>query len=324
MNFIKRNIGLVTFCGIAIILAAILGYLLAKHTAAADKLEAKVQEQKDFFATLKRKNIGITSGNLKTLSSNVKTTENQLFQLRRRLWQQTRVQTKELNSIEAKNALRERLINMRNTLEKRGIQVSETASQFSFGTILQADTLPDEETEVPVILKQIKLVQEIVRLLANSYVDSVDSVQRPFGLHADEREFFDIMPFSLEFSGDSKSVRKFITLLQHESKYLYFIDYLSLSTPNTASNILQQSGERISQARERRGREGRRTSREYSMPENIPSETSRDGSETQEASKLSRQERLIPLQNNVSCTLRISFVEFHNPEQTSQNNVMED
>ena len=314
MNFIKRNKLLVALASVALVVAILLGAMLFKRATAAAEFENKVQQQKKFFQKIKDQKIAVTQKNLKLLDSNVDKTKEQLKQLQTKLWQKTHINTRNLNRVNTKNTLREEVINMRNKLEKRGITVAESASGFSFGNILQGDTLP-EEKEVPVILKQVKIINEIVDILAEHYINSVQNIERPFGLKLDKREFFNIIPITLNITGDSKAIRQVVTSLQQDSDYVFVVETIKFTTSNQAKTLMEQSSGMLEQYKKQRN--SQRNNQSRSFPE---MEQEAEASRAEEKSeKLPKQARKIPMTNNVTCNIQLSFLEFHKTDKSTEN-----
>ena len=314
MNFLKNNKIIVVLIAVAVIVAVLLGFMLLKRSAEAAEIQDKVQQQKEFFDKIKSQDIAINEQNRQFLENNVDKTKEQLKQLQTKLWQKTNISTRNLNGIKTKNKLRDDVLNMRNKLEKRGISVSESASGLSFGNILQEDKLPDVESEVPIILKQLKIVKEIVNILAQSNIDSVQNAARPFGLKLDNRTFFNIVPFKFTITGSSKAIRKVITALQKDSEYIFIADTISFTTPNTSKKLFEQLNNREKNYRTRSSSKSESNVRRSFRGMDGGTETA-EGEEEME--KLPKQARTVPIRDEVTCNIQLNFLEFHNPDKSS-------
>ncbi|MFW6414365.1 MAG: hypothetical protein ACOCZS_03585 [Verrucomicrobiota bacterium] len=298
INIIKRNLPFVIFCLIALIVIGVLSFLLVAYNGKAVELESQVEEQKNFFRDIRRKDYPVTEEGLELIQENAEVAKNELAELRRGLAETSQIDVESLDSVEAKNRLVDEVDRMTDELEDEGVTLADDAAGMSFSSLLEGDELPDEETEVPVILKQLQVIEDVVQILAATSVNELQSLERPFGLEMDERNYFSIMPIELSVAGDARSIREFVSALQNDAEYLFFIDNIELTTANTADNLIRE-GDRDNDDRERR-RERRPESR-----------ADREDTEGEDEEKSSKKVRRIPFSDMVDCNMRISFVEFH-------------
>lgn len=299
MNIIKRNLPFVIFCLIAVVAIITLLFLLARHSTKAQELEEKVEEQKRFFQEIRRKDYAVTEESVDAIQENSELAKEKLVELRRKLSETSQIEVEQVDGLEAKNLLKDEVDRLVEELDEAGVIIDDEAAGLSFSAILEGDELPDEETEVPVILKQLRVIEEVARILAESSVDELNTFSRPFGLGVDEREFFSIMPLELSVAGDAKSVRQFVSGLQQDAELFFFIDNIELQTSNTADNLIKDADQRD---RDDSRRDRRRRS-------------DADGEqEDEDEEKTSKKTRRIPFNDMVECSLQISFVDFYAPD----------
>lgn len=325
MSVLKRNIGLFTFCAAAIIAAVVLAVFINNFASEAENFETKVKEQREFFRELKNRAVPINQANLEVLSQNYDLVSNELAGLRAGLHQESQIPVQEVSGVEAKNILTRSARDMRQELEATGILVSEAAASFSFNDILAAEGLPDKETEVPILMKQLKIIQEIVRLTSDAYVNQVLDIQRPTRLQDAEREFFTVMPFKVEVQGKVSAVKKLVTSLQADAAYLFAVQNLKISSANNAGTLLsEEAGAEWRKMQERRRETG--TDRP-SVPAFIEEGEYEPGmgpgmrgprgdrppAENEEATIPPRDARKIGLDNMVRISMRVDFLQFKEP-----------
>lgn len=325
MSVLKRNIGLVIFSAAALATALVLAVFISNFASEAEDFETKVKEQRKFFRDLKNREVPINQANLEVISQNYDLIRNELGGLRERLHQESLIPVEEVSGVEAKNTLTRSARDMRQKLEATGILVSEAAASFSFNDILAAEGLPDKETEVPILMKQLKIIQEIVRLTSDAYVNQVLDIQRPMRLQDAEHEFFTVMPFKVEVQGKVNAIKKLVTSLQSDSKYLFAVQNVKISSANNAGTLLsEEATAEWRKMRERRGETG--TGRapvpafieegEYEPgmePGRRSPRRNRSQEDGEETMIPTRDARKIGLDNMIRISMRVDFLQFKKP-----------
>ncbi|MFO7820624.1 MAG: Amuc_1100 family pilus-like protein [Lentisphaeria bacterium] len=308
MSFIKRNIGIVIFGLLALIAAVVMLVFLGRYMGRAADFEAKVEEQQSFLKTLKTREIPVNQANLDALSENYALTREKLQQIKTALWEKSHISVDPVRDIEAKRILSRFVREMQRDLQAEGVIVEKEAENFSFQSILEAEGLPDEKTEVPVIMKQLEIVRDIIRLTGAAKVDRLLSLQRPMGLNSAERVFFKVMPFDLLVEGRPKQVKKLITSLQSDANYLFSVQAFEVVSGNEAGALLQEGiGAAWKEQKAAEERENRESRRRGELDGRIKAEV--------EEETLPKEARLVGLKNVIRVKVRVDFLEFNKPEQ---------
>ena len=322
MSVLKRNMGLVVFCAAALVAAIGLGIMVQRHAARAAEFEDKVEAQREFFRRLKGRKPPVNKPNLDAITENLRLTEAKLAELKDALWNKSHIPFETAKGYVAIENVFQATREMETELADAGVVVAESAADFGFGAILkESDDIPDEDTEVPIILKQLKLVREIVRLVAsssrNSRGDMVSmmelvEIDRPQGLRVAQKEFFSVMPFTFVVRGNVTAVKQLVSSLQSDAKYLFTVQYFTVTSGNTAGQLLGVTPGR--QTRSAR-KDGRTTlpppafEEDYARPSgNVRKDESEDG-------VVPKEERRIGLENQVEVQVTLHFLEFEDPKQ---------
>ena len=322
MNFIRRNIGIVIFCLLAAVVAVFLAFLIQRQATQAAEFQGRVEEQRNFFRDIKRRDVPVNQANLEIIKENHDLIEEKLIDLQNVLWNRTRISVEPVSGIEAKNQLIQATRNMQRFLEENGTIVSDDAANFSFAHVLEVEALPDRETEVPILLKQLQLIREIVQLAGESGISRLVRLNRPMGLEFEERQFFRFIPFEIVVEGQVNSVKSFVTKLQEDSAYLFAVQHSIISSGNEAGQLLQEGfGAEHRRAMERGREDMLRDEMQYydrRMPDQprVP-RRSREMEQADEEEQiiLPKEARQIGFANIIRVNLRIDFLDFNEPKQ---------
>jgi hypothetical protein len=324
MDILKRNIGLVLFGLGSLVLAAIMIFLIQQHRGRAAELEAQVKGQQDFFESLRTGRTAVTDQNLEIVKENMQLTRDKLEDVREELWRRSHIPPREFSGVECKNILRQATLELARQLERAGTGMGTALTDFSFGTILQADTVPREK-DVPMILKQLDVVKEVVRLAQGSYISEIVDLQRLYGLRVAETEFYEVMPMSITVIGESRAIRQFLTALQEDANFIFYVPYCTFSADDRA---VSEAGRRPVETTTE-GRVGRRSGApaagmpgffpEMGMPYTPPRRaTSPETGEETEAKPLDKATRTVALTDVAKAEIRLDFIQFRNPRTAEE------
>ncbi|MFW5803522.1 MAG: hypothetical protein ACOCWJ_06350 [Verrucomicrobiota bacterium] len=325
-DIVKRNIGLVVFLVIGLAAAIVLVVMVKQQTAHASDLQEKVEEQVAFFEKVKREKVAITEDNLETALRNKSLAEARLTNLRAMLQSRSAIAVPDYTGVECKNLLREETQAMRDQLFERRIQIPASVSRLSFGTILDSAGLPDEDTEVPILVKQLRLIQEVVRLAGEAFITEFSNIERLGGTAVLEGDDYNIVPFRVTVTGNLPKVKNFVTKLQRDSEYFFLIHFFHVDALSSVQDAIEArpaaalAGVRdgVDQSDQGRFMPGMpdadfRDERSRTRPR--PTPPSDDADEDERQDSLSKKEREVELTDMVTATIRFDFVEFSSPEQ---------
>lgn len=318
-DILKRNIGLTVFVLISLVAGIILLLLVRQQASRAGELQTAVEDQVAFFEGIARERVAVTRSNLEIAERNRALAEARLGNLRAMLWNRSNIPIPRYRGVEAINILRQETALMQEALFERRVQIPAGIRRFSFGAVLDRDALPDEETEVPVLMKQLELVKEIVRLAGESYITEFTDLQRLTGATVVEGEHYNILPFRVVVTGELPRVKRFVTRLQRDAAYFFLVHHVQVQAADSVQEAVRTRpvaavrDDRVPGMGDQRfapdmraplpPRQGRRTT----QPEDIPADP--------EPEPLTQEERMVALSDMATATIRFDFVEFSAPEQ---------
>ncbi|MCF7855339.1 MAG: Amuc_1100 family pilus-like protein [Candidatus Pacebacteria bacterium] len=328
MDIIKRNIALSIFLALSLLAAVVLAIMMRQYAASAGKLDDEVVKLQAFFRDLQQEKVAVSKANYDIARENRQLVEEQLGDLKEQLWEKSHIPVQRYTGIAAKDLLREETARMRLMLEDRGIELGNSIPQLSFGKVLQREGVPDEVNEVPVLVKELAVIEEIVRLVTSSGLNRLIDLERTSGSALASLEHYDVMPMSLTVNGKLSTVKRFITALQEDAGYFFFVHYFSVGSERSVQGAIAG-----------RPRQGKEKDRETTtgpgeamapFPEMMPGEQfpppatyvpeRREREETQrdmaaDGEPLDKDERAVGLNDIVTVKIRLDFLEFHKPQQ---------
>ncbi len=239
MDFIKRNLGLLAFLLVSLVVAGflLLGIFRARRDLVARRKEvAADQEWLKNSGDLK---IALTPENVDMARKNHEVAQKKLTELRRWLWQKFSIPSQTTTAVECLRMIKSECLAMHQLLKSKDIGLAQSCAYLSFGT--KVTDLPGAE-EVPVILKQLQVVHEIVRVVSTSYVTQIQDLRRLTDTTILEREDYDLIPFQIVVVGELPRIRLFVNQLQQKARYYFMVRYLSLEAANKTGGLPSLSG----------------------------------------------------------------------------------
>jgi hypothetical protein len=122
---------------------------------------------------------------------------------------------------------------MTQKLEDVDIAVGQQCQYFSFDKLALSKKLPPEDA-VPKIFRQLRIIQEVVRILGESELTTVEEIKRPMGLQTLEEDLYTVTPLKIVVLGRADHVQAFINKMNSESNYLFFLRKIDLLTTDQA------------------------------------------------------------------------------------------
>jgi len=311
MDMLKRNLQLAIFGAVALVLAIVLAVLMQRNAAAAADYHEKVNALEAFLQKIRAEKIAVTEQNLETVEANYELIEERLERAREMLWQRTHIPVGQYSGVECKNILREETLRMARNLGAQGVVISPNAAAFSFGGILQADALPRPE-EVPVILQQLEIVKELIRIAGNANLTELISVERAMGLNFHREDLYEIMPVNITVRGNALNVQRFLTALQQSSRVVFFVPYSTLTADDIAARIASGQAARTARGTVAPATPG--VPFMEGMPMYPPGTPPREAAPAREA--LAPQ--IVELSDMAQATVRIDVIQFRNPNAAAE------
>ncbi len=322
MEFVKRNIGLTVFLGLSLIVSGFLTVRIVQQIGAANTSENDFEEIIDFVKDISRQKIAVTEENVELAAANATTAREKLQMLREKLAARTELETTQMSSVKFKNHLVAQTRMMLQRLADRNVRVATGAAGFSFADILQSSTLPNQEAEVPVLNRQLVIIEEIVAQLGNSGVTELNAVERVAGLGAVELDDYKVTRFSLDVAGHMNAVRHFVSNLQTRSKFFFVVPSMEIKAAAAVdqepqSPYFNADGNRRSASAAgpddfqdiARMRQSDRF-RPRSRTDNLTTAAETPGEGEQEKIVLSKAERAVVFRDYVTARIPVHFIEF--------------
>jgi len=231
MDFVKKNLGLVIYCGVCFVLIVAIGMGIKRAAGAAGESGKNVRSQADFFDDLSRKKFSLSKTNRDIARANQALVERKFGELREWLANTYRLpRSRNLSSVECVRTLQREIRRMRNDLQEKGVIVNEQKCKYlSFDRRAAARGFLPGVNEVPAILRQLSVVSEIVRLVGASGVRGLENMVRLKDLEVIKEDHYTITPVRVSVLGSLPQIQDFINRLHTDSAYLFFLRQLSLT-----------------------------------------------------------------------------------------------
>ena len=246
MEFVKRNLGFLAAAVIFLILTVVVAVFWQSANRRGQAIEAKVSEQKAFMADIRREKFALNQHNQELAARNYQTAQREFTAFLRELATQYGVPEESVvNGLECLRLIKEECLRMEQELADKSVQLAPDNAFFSFGDIARSTTLPRAE-DVPFILRNLRIVSELVRVCGRSGISELIGISRPAGLKPLDQELYTVTPLQLTVEGSYKSIQRLVNQLQREAKVIVLVRSLELDArdqiPVLAAAANQLSG----------------------------------------------------------------------------------
>lgn len=308
MDFIKKKPIMTLSLVIAVLAAAFLAVKIKSASDSARESGEDIERLKKFGMEEARAKYSATEGNLTRSEENVKKTQQQLLNLRTALYEASHVEFNgQVTNTQCKNRLFEETSKLVEELESEVVFVNESSKHLSFESVINANQLPDEELEVPVLMKQLEIIREVTDLIKKSQITRLVSLTRPSGVGVAKKDEFQVMPLSMQVVGSSSSVKELLTRLQKDSKYYFIVRNITFK----AAKATIGDGKRLVAL-------GRPTG---DLTPLFPNNNVKgaEGENIPEAERPYAEQFQVRFPDLVTADIRFDFVEFKNPAPVEEN-----
>ena len=238
MEFLKKNWGLLIYAVVCLVLAAFLGLKINSAEGGARENNKKLEEQLSFFDSVKKDNIKLNEDNQRIAQANRDLAESKFMELRRTLAGKYRIDPDAPpTAVECVRRLQQEIRRMTTKLEDADIIVGQQCQYFSFDKLALSKKLPPI-SDVPEIFRHLRIIQEIVRLIGESEVISVERISRPMALQRLEEDLYTVTPINLSVTGRADHVQTLVNRMNSESNYLFFLRKVDFLSADQAPNGL--------------------------------------------------------------------------------------
>ncbi len=236
MELIKKNLFLVISVVVMIILSVIASVIIRSYHKDIDKYAEQVKNIVEAEKSFVTSPYALTTDNVLQVEKNYEGTVAKFREMIDKL--NERYPSPEVNSdmtpLKFKLYLRQVCIKMENLLRGEDVALPDSLKWFSFDRYMQPDVLPNNE-EIKSILNQLEIIQELIYIISQSEVKSLDRFSRSDDINLTERKLYGFMPFTLSLSGNVNSIRRFMNLIP-EARYFYMVRNLDLEASEPRMN----------------------------------------------------------------------------------------
>ncbi|MBN2448796.1 MAG: Amuc_1100 family pilus-like protein [Lentisphaeria bacterium] len=233
MDFFRKNLGLLIYSLACLILAVVIALKMAAASSASAAKRTQLEEQLNWFRGIAKDDIKLTKENERAAQDNRDRAERKFAELRRNLAARYRIEPRNPSTeVEAVRMLRDEIIRMNRLLDAAEVDYS-TCAYLSFEKRATSTELPTME-DVPRIYRQLRIVQEAVRIVAQSGLLSLGSIERPMELEVIEGDLYTATPIRMTVSGTAEKVQEFVNRMTTEANYLFFLRNLSVEGADQA------------------------------------------------------------------------------------------
>lgn len=227
-----------------------------------------------------------------------------------------------MSRVECVSRVRDVSRKLQTTLKNRDIALTEKAAFLSFETVAKSSDLPTA-SQVPDILRQLEIIEDIVSRVADAYVVELSDISRlPAGTPREDAETggFESARYSLSVRAQPARIRALLNDLNRGENHLFLLRNLTFVRENTNPRPRPQATEVEGAAESPRPRS--RTPRFEERPRE-PIEGRRAARREDDEAEPgleppTRQERLVFDPAPVTARLVLSLIEFKAPDQPTQ------
>jgi len=315
MEFVKRNIGFLAVVVVFLILTVVLAVFWQSTNRRGQAIEAKVGEQKAFMADIRREKFALNQHNQELAARNYQTTQKEFTEFLRELATRYGIPEESgINGLESLRLIKEECLRMEQELADKSVQLAPDTAFFSFGDVARSTTLPRAE-DVPFILRNLRIVSEIVRVCGRSGISELSGISRPAGLKPLDKDLYTITPLQLSVEGSYKSIQRLVNQLQREAKVIVLVRSLELDShdqpPVAATTVPGAPATAIRRPATSAGMPGLPPGM-MGMPPAGRAPLAADGKEkpAEPALPVDKEQRLVFLPGDVSAVLILDVLEF--------------
>lgn len=224
MEYIKNNVGFLLFVVVGIVLAAVLGWFWLKTYQATGTTENSVQGQEKIIDQSQSGPFALNQENLLRAQQNRAVTEAAFKDFVRLLAVRYGIPAENASGLDCVRILKEECRLMERELKdpSKDITLGQNMARFSFDSILSSPSIPSPE-DVPVILKQMRIVEEVVKMVSKSRLREFQTLLRPLGLKVINKDLYTVVPLEVGVAGGYRAVQDFVNALQQRDALGIFI-----------------------------------------------------------------------------------------------------
>jgi len=224
MESIKHNLGFLLFVIAGAILALGLGFAWIRTGEKTAATEKSVKAQEKIIDQSQRLAFALSPDNLLRAQTNRTVTEQAFRDFLRTLVDRYGIPAETSTGLDCVRILKEECRNMERELRDpaKDITLGQDAAKFSFESILNSSSIPSAE-DVPIILKQMRIVQEVVKVAGKSRLREFQRISRPQGLRAINKDLYASVPLEISLAGGYRAIQEFVNALQQRDALGIFI-----------------------------------------------------------------------------------------------------
>ena len=255
MDFVKKNLGLLGFALLCVILSGLLVFVIVRSAKAASQYDGKVAEQLRFLTGVESYDYAVNDSTLADARVYARQAEERFTILRGFLADNYSLPDESApTQLECLRTLKQYVQTMHTYLKKtvaevegrHAVYVGQNCTYFSFDNVALSEALPARR-DIPVIMRHLAATWDIVRLVGIAQVTELTQISRPLGLmQMEEDPLYDVIPFEIMVSGTLEQTQTFINLMHTQATYVFFLRSVELlgedQAPMGSLGLLQQFG----------------------------------------------------------------------------------
>lgn len=225
MEILKKNLQFVIFCAACLLVCAGLVFLERQAAAKAKTMRNDAEKKRAFFENIRKGEFALTEENVAIAENNRQLMEKQLKEFEGRLHADYRIAVQEnVTPVACSERLRKQILAFREELRAGDVILRDSEKNFVFQSIAESARVPPSEL-VPGILKQLRIVEEIVRSVRENHMKRLDQITlldagESWQGVEDEEELHTYNRYRLIVAGKTPDVQQLINNLQGRCKYL--------------------------------------------------------------------------------------------------------
>lgn len=319
MDFIKRNLGFVLFILAVVVGLGVLAFFYMGMHRELVAISTKVDEQKDFLLQVQRGAYSFNGPNKQKAAENRELSVRELQAFLTDLNGRYGFALDAVNSYGIKNYIRDGLLRLQGDMNAKGMKMGIEPQNFSFEGVLKMESLPPEN-DVPLIVRQFKLVDEVARLVLKT--PGMNELQRVArvkpGLQAMDYPQYSLITLDIGVSGSYPAIIQLVNQLQRESKGFFIVRSIELQSKDQAAGI---GGARTA---ERGGGAGLRGNVPPPHPgdrrvlpggEPAGAGTGDKSGASKNILDLPKEQRVVFMPHDVQASLIVDYIEFKKPAE---------
>ncbi len=310
MAFVRNNVGIIIFSVVWLVVAVVLAWTLKTKAGQAHQAKKELDRIVHYFEGSSYKNDEYRSKSKQMARKNKNILQQETEKVLELLRSEYSITVEEREPLTAKRYLERQVQNLRGELSRAGVEIARGVRGFTFKETLNSGRPPPEE-EVRGILRNLRVIQEVARLVKEADVDQLVQLNRPRNDATLEKRLYYTLPLDVTVKGDFESVRNLTNAFQTDADYLFTLRNLRLESEDQTQNLKLPERDSDSDGR------GAASAPGFSSSGRVePSSVTQDGDS--ERGALTRRERMVFEAPVITAEMEMNLVTFKRREASEK------